>query len=117
MPDEAWIALDGIVAGHDDLVAPWLLWAELRNVFLINERRGRLARGTAELSVQRFDQLGVVYDTELSSDATITLARRHSLTVCDAAYLECALRHGAEIATRDDALSRAASDEGLRVHR
>ncbi len=117
MPDEGWIGLDQIAAGHDQLIAPWLLWSELRNVLLVNERRGRLAPGSTERSVQRFDMLGVVYDGGMSSNGTIDLARRHGLTVYDATYLECALRHGADIATRDTALFRAASDEGLRVHR
>ena len=41
------------------------------------------------------------------------LARRHRLTVYDAAYLELALRKGYPLATLDAALSIAARAEGV----
>jgi predicted nucleic acid-binding protein len=41
------------------------------------------------------------------------LARRHRLTVYDAAYLELAQREVAPLATLDDALTRAAKAEGV----
>ena len=32
MPDENGIDLPALAAEHEDIVAPWLLWAELRNI-------------------------------------------------------------------------------------
>ena len=43
------------------------------------------------------------------------LARRHGLTVYDAAYLELALRRGASLATLDMRLSAAAASEGVEI--
>jgi len=43
------------------------------------------------------------------------LARRHGLTVYDAAYLELALRRAASLATLDTKLSSAAASEGVEV--
>ncbi len=45
--------------------------------------------------------------------AVLGLARRHGLTVHDAAYLELAIRRQAPLATLDAALSRAAAVEGV----
>jgi len=41
------------------------------------------------------------------------LARQHSLSIYDAAYLELALRLGLPLATRDVALARAATEAGV----
>jgi predicted nucleic acid-binding protein len=40
-----------------------------------------------------------------------TLARKHGLTICDAAYLELAQRRGAELASFDEQLLTAAKKE------
>jgi predicted nucleic acid-binding protein len=45
----------------------------------------------------------------------VALARRHRLTVYDAAYLELALREGLALATLDTALAEAARAEGVSV--
>ena len=42
----------------------------------------------------------------------VSLARRHTLRVADAAYLELALRLGLPLATRDVSLARAATQAG-----
>jgi len=47
--------------------------------------------------------------------AVLTLARRHRLTVYDAAYLELALGEASPLATLDEALASAARAEGLSV--
>jgi len=47
--------------------------------------------------------------------AVLTLARRHRLTVYDAAYLELALGEASPLATLDEALASAACAEGLSV--
>ena len=81
----------------------------------LNERRGRLS----ELLTERF--LRVLSHLPISSDDTpderrvMALARRHRLTVYDAAYLELAQREGVPLATLDGALAAAARAEGVPV--
>jgi predicted nucleic acid-binding protein len=48
-----------------------------------------------------------------SEHAVLTLARRHRLTVYDAAYLELPLREALPLATLDEALVAAARAEGM----
>ncbi len=43
------------------------------------------------------------------------LAEKHGLSFYDAIYLELAKRHGAALATLDNALAGAAADEGLHL--
>ena len=45
----------------------------------------------------------------------LSLARRHRLTVYDAAYLELALRAALPLATLDATLSASARAEGVRL--
>jgi predicted nucleic acid-binding protein len=94
-------------------VAPGLLWAEIRNLLLMAERRGRIDSGTVEAALGVIEDLGIALDHTPVSARTLTLARRHRLTIYDALYLELALRLGAPLATRDGALRRAALAEGV----
>jgi predicted nucleic acid-binding protein len=116
MPDECWTDLDQIMMDYDQLSAPSLLWVELHNVFLINERRGRLPLGSAEKAMTRFEAVGVIYDQTPSSADSLMLARRHELTFYDALYLESALRLGAALASRDMRLIKAAKAEGITTY-
>ena len=113
MPDETGLDLDRALAVHNDVIAPWLLWFELRNILLVSERRGRLSAGMAEQIIEPLEGLGILLDTSPSSQVVMELSRRHGLTAYDALYLECALRHGGVLATLDQPLSRAAKAEGV----
>jgi predicted nucleic acid-binding protein len=65
-----------------------LWWYELRNVLVLGERRGRLT----ELETARFprdiSRLKITIDSSPDEIRVLTLARRHRLTVYDAAYLD-----------------------------
>lgn len=113
LPDEDGADLTTLVAAHEDLIAPTLLWVELRNVVLAAERRGRLGEEVADAILAAIDDLGVVLDAEPASDVVVRCARRHGLTAYDALYLELALRRGAHLATLDEQLRRAAQAEGV----
>lgn len=115
MPDERGIDLPELAAEHDDLLAPWLLWAELRNILIVNERRGRLPPGSAEQITDAVGGLGIVLDTAPAGPVVLDLARRHRLTVYDALYLELSLRQGASLASLDAALLAAARAEAVSV--
>lgn len=111
LPDETPVPLEPRdVAGG--LIAPSLLWAEIRNLLVIAERRGRLGPGMVEEALAVVEALEIELDGTPVSDHVMALARRHRLTVYDALYLELALRRGGTLATRDTALAAAARAEG-----
>ena len=101
------------VLGEAEAVAPALLWAEIRNVLLMAERRGRIGPGVLEKATAILDGLGIGVDTAPSGDRVVALARRHGLTIYDALYLELAHRQAVPLATSDRALMRAAEAEGV----
>jgi predicted nucleic acid-binding protein len=96
---------------EDSAVAPGLWWYELRNMLIVNERRGRLDSAKTARALRLLGGLPVTTDTAVEEEALMHLARRHHLTVYDAAYLELALRKGLALATLDAALATAARAE------
>jgi predicted nucleic acid-binding protein len=82
---------------------------------IVNERRGRLDRAKTSRALRLLAGLPIAIDTDVEETALMELARRHRLTVYDAAYLELALRKGHPLATLDAALSIAARSETVRL--
>ncbi|MCB1387912.1 MAG: type II toxin-antitoxin system VapC family toxin [Rhodobacteraceae bacterium] len=115
MPDEAGQDLAALADHYTDFAAPFLLWAELRNILIMGERRGRLPQGMPEQAIEAVEALGIVLDTQPSSAGVLRLARSRGLTIYDAMYLDLSLRRGADLATLDAALARAAKAEGVAV--
>jgi predicted nucleic acid-binding protein len=115
MPDEAGTDLLSLAGRHDVFMAPVLLWAEIRNILIVGERRGRISREQVDQSIETIGELGIMLDTSPSCAVVLGLCRRHRLTAYDALYLELALRENAELTTLDAALARAARDEGVSV--
>jgi predicted nucleic acid-binding protein len=113
LPDEAGPDLVALARQHDTFRAPWLIWAEIRNILIVLERRGRLPEGFADEALAAIDGLAIALDTAPDSGAVLRLARRHRLSAYDALYLELAARHRAVLATRDAALAAAARAEGV----
>ena len=81
LPDEDGPDLAGLVATHADLLAPWLLWAELRPILLVTEGRGRQPQGLTDQLIAAVEGLGIVLDTATSNAGVLALARHHGLTV------------------------------------
>ena len=92
---------------------PALWWFELRNALVVNERRGRITEVATMRFLRDLARLRLVVDGLPDEAAVMTLARRHRLTVYDAAYLELALRNSASLATLHGALAGAARVEGV----
>jgi len=115
MPDEFSATANRVLEmlEHGEIVVPGLFPYELRNVLITNERRGRIdARRTHEaLAWIRTLPFRVVADFREAE--LLALARRHRLTIYDAAYLDLALAEGLAIATLDQRLASAARAEGL----
>ena len=115
LPDEARDDLDALFEQYDEVIAPWLLWAEVRNTLIVAERRGRLAEGLAEEILEALHDLGIALDQSPRSASVLRLARKHELSVYEALCLELALHREADLATHDEALRRAAVAEGARL--
>jgi len=105
----ATLALDRIRV--EEAWVPSLWWFEIRNTVIVNERRGRLTEGDTAFFLRALSRLGIVVDPAPDEAELLTLARRHRLSVYDAAYLELARRQGLALATLDTELARAARAE------
>jgi predicted nucleic acid-binding protein len=97
----------------DQAIAPSIWWFELRNVLVVNERRGRLESAVTAQALRLLRALPITIDSNVDEDLLMRLARTHRLTVYDAAYLELAQRQGLALATLDAALAKAARAEAV----
>jgi len=117
MPDEnSHAALKALsFAARDGLIVPSHFWQEVRNVFLVNERRGRLTQVGTSKGLTLVAGIHPTVDDASEHMAVLEIARRHNLTSYDAAYLELALRRGLPLATLDKKLAKSALTEELEV--
>jgi predicted nucleic acid-binding protein len=96
-----------------------LLWPlEALNALLAAERRRRLDAAQRAALAGFLRDLPITLDPDTADrgwEATVRLAERHRLSVYDAAYLELAERRRLPLATRDEALRRAADALGVEV--
>jgi predicted nucleic acid-binding protein len=97
----------------DRAIVPGLWWYELRNVLVIGERRRRLTERRTTQFLSKIAQLAITIDQSPDEPRLMALARRHRLTVYDAAYLELAVREAVPLATLDTALANAARAEAV----
>jgi predicted nucleic acid-binding protein len=105
------LAIDELAVS--EALTPSLSFFEVRNAFIVNERRGRAApEGSADL-LRRLARLPIRVAPTPDDDALMTLVRNRNLTVYDAAYLELAWRERLPLATLDRDLERAALVEGV----
>jgi predicted nucleic acid-binding protein len=113
LPDEnhpeALAALERLK--DEEAFAPSLLWFELRNLLLSNERRQRITPAQTAAALNLVEELPLRLDGQGDSDTTLQLARAHRLTIYDAAYLELAVRRHLPLVTFDTALAEAARSE------
>lgn len=93
--------------------APELWLVETRNALLNAERRSRIDGDQTRLLLRLLERMPIAVDAGADLDETLDLARRHSLSVYDAVYLELAGRIGAALATLDNELAAAARAEGV----
>jgi predicted nucleic acid-binding protein len=112
------------LAVRDDLLKAETVWVpvhwrlEVCNSLWMAERRKRLDASGVAQAVALFTQLPVTLDAETNDRAsgeTLALARQHTLSVYDAAYLELALRRGASLASLDEPLRKTAKELGVGI--
>ena len=96
---------------NDDAVVPALWWFEVRNGLIVNERRERITATDTARFLQRLARFAVHVDAGRVENNVLAHARRHCLTVYDAAHLELAQRRGIPLATLDRPLASAARAE------
>jgi predicted nucleic acid-binding protein len=99
----------------DAAVAPNLWWFEVRNALIMAERRGRSSEAISASFLREVMRLAITIDYSPDDALIMALARRHRLTVYDAAYLELALRQHLPLATLDASLATAARQEGVTI--
>ena len=98
---------------EDGALVPHLWHLETRNSLLTAERRGRLSSGEVKERLDALKGLPIATDEEPDLQSAFDLARAYGLSLYDALYLELARREGAELATLDGPLGRAAVAEGV----
>ena len=92
------------------------LWSlEVRNILVVNERRGRIEPEDSNAFLRELLLLPIRIRRDTDENALLALARKHQLTAYDAAYLDLAVRVSVPVATLDRSLARAVRDEGLEV--
>jgi predicted nucleic acid-binding protein len=94
-----------------EAIIPSLWWFEVRNGLIMGERRGRLGERDTARFLRDISRLALRLDRLPDEASVLALARRHRLTVYDAAYLELAQRMGVALATLDTQLAEAARAE------
>lgn len=97
----------------DEALVPSLWWFEVRNILVVNERRKRLKEVDTAVFLRDLGRLPVIVDGSPDESEVLRLARRHRLSVYDAAYLELAQRSGVDLATLDRELALAARAEAV----
>ncbi len=110
------VVLDQLSDGEGIVPSLWPL--EVANVLVVGERNKRLTKAQSLRFVELLSDLPIIVDKSTSKKALtgiLSLAREHSLSSYDAAYLELAMREDLPIATQDLSLKKAAVKCGVRI--
>jgi predicted nucleic acid-binding protein len=94
-------------------IVPGIWWYEVRNILIVNERRGRIDPADSMQFLRDLNAFRI--DVQFPQDElrVIELARKHSLSIYDAAYLALAMREHLPLSTLDQRLESAARVEGV----
>lgn len=99
-------------------VVPFVWHAEITQLLLLAERRGRTTMERVTEIVALLDELPIETEADVPQRVrheVLELARECGLSTCDALYLDLARRRSLPLATLDPALSRAARALGVPV--
>ena len=109
--------LEALAEGGEAAV-PGIWVYEVANAVAGALRRRRITEAAGASFIKDVQALPIQVDAEGERrvfEAAFQVARRHGLTVYDAAYLELAMRRGLPLATLDGELARAAREAGVAV--
>ncbi len=99
----------------DPAMVPKLWWYEIRNLLIINERRGRITQNDTTNYLRFFGRFLFQQTDYLDENHILSLARKYRLTVYDASYLALAEHEVIPLATLDGALIEAAKAAGIEL--
>jgi predicted nucleic acid-binding protein len=102
-----------LIFRNDSAIVPALFWFEMRNTLIVNERRNRITEAGTAAFLESISKAAILVDHAPSEANVLALARKHRLTVYDAAYLELAARKNIPLATLDGRLEAAARAEKI----
>jgi predicted nucleic acid-binding protein len=115
--ESAWtISLLHRLGTGDRIIVPAHWPTEVSNGLLMATRRKRIPEGRAALFWDELAVLPITVEAALTpaqAKSALALCEQYRLTVYDAAYLELAKRKALQLATLDDALSKAAISESV----
>lgn len=109
---------DSLLASSAIVPSLWPL--EIANALLMGERRNRATEAKVTTYLRLLAALPIAIDDETANHAwhqSLSLGRRHRLSVYDAAYLELALRQGLPLASLDKTLVAAARAAGIPIYK
>jgi predicted nucleic acid-binding protein len=92
---------------QEDAHVPSIWSLEVGNALLTAMRRKRISETDFDRCIAALSALPIQVDPPAVLAATLSIARRFSLTSYDAAYLELAQRRGLALATLDEKLRQA----------
>jgi predicted nucleic acid-binding protein len=99
----------------EEAVVPALWWFEVRNILVVNERRGRIHEQETDFFLRALALFRIRIDREPEHAGVLRIARAQGLSVYDAAYLELAYREKLPLATLDRRLGEAARLVGVQL--
>jgi predicted nucleic acid-binding protein len=99
--------------GSGSAIVPAIWWYEVRNVLVLNERRGRISPGDSVQFLLDLQMLSITIDLQFGGPEIVDLSRMYKLSVYDAAYLALAVRERIPLSTLDGNLGAAAMAAGV----
>lgn len=119
-PDERSVYAERVLEALEGrVVLVPAIWAlEVANGLLVAERRKRIEQPDILRFTNLLEALAVrevALPARANIEGVLPLARAYKLSAYDASYLDVAIRSGAELATADDALERAARKAGVPI--
>ena len=116
----AFEVLKQIRSPGTEIHVPAIWGLEIANVIARCEAKGIVTEAQSEGFLAMLNAAPVSVDGSTAAHAlseTLQLARRYRLSSYDASYLELAMRAGLPLATLDEALQKAATKAGVKLHK
>ncbi len=119
-PNQATEATTSLLHGENlqRLFIPALWFIEMANGLLVLQKRKKMTADERVVAMETLRTLNLTVDEDAGRSAVgaaVALAEEHDLSVYDAIYLELVLRRKLHLASRDEALIRAAKRCGLKT--
>jgi predicted nucleic acid-binding protein len=99
----------------DSAIVPHIWWYEVRNILVVNERRGRITAGESAAFLRILSAYPIRIEPNGEDAEIFRIARRSRLSFYDAAYLALAVRERLPLATLDRNLQAAAAAENVEL--